>query len=232
MPPEESPEAKFDRLKKQLQDSILRDYPNPERKGCPDGAVLKELAERTLDETVEDDPHWHHVTHCSECYRDFLALNVEFRSQAKARRVQVKWATAVALAVVLVAGVLFALRQGTFSSPRPQNAELAYAKQSVDIPSMSRSVEGGATKPIILERKPVELTIQLPVGSKAGAYEFQLRRLDQPVISTSSTATIRDGNTTFSVKLDPSKFAPGTYSLYVRQVPWDWNYYPVAIRSN
>ncbi len=75
MPPEESPEAKFDRLKKQLQDSILRDYPNPERKGCPGDDVLKELAERPLDQAVEDDPHWHHVTHCSECYREFLALN-------------------------------------------------------------------------------------------------------------------------------------------------------------
>ena len=58
MPPEESPESKFDRLKKQLQDSILRDYPNPERKGCPGGAVLKELAERPLDRPVEDDPRW------------------------------------------------------------------------------------------------------------------------------------------------------------------------------
>jgi hypothetical protein len=232
MPPEESPEAKFDRLKKQLQDSILRDYPNPERKGCPGGAVLKELAERTLDETVEDDPHWPHVTHCSECYRDFLALNLEFRSQANARRAQVRWATAVALAVVLVVGVLFALRQGAFFSQRPQNAELAYAKQTVDIPSMSRSVDGGATKPIILGRKPVELTIQLPVGSKAGAYEFQLRRQDQPVISTSATAAIREGSTTFTVRLDLSKLAPGMYSMYVRQVPWDWNYYPVEIRAD
>ena len=119
MPSEESPEAKFDRLKKQLQDSILSDYPNPERKGCTDGAVLKELAGRTLDEPIEDDPHWQHVTHCSECYRDFLALNLQFRRQAKARQLQVRWGTAVAVAVVLVAGLLFALRQGTFSSQRP-----------------------------------------------------------------------------------------------------------------
>jgi hypothetical protein len=232
MPPEESPEAKFDRLKKQLQDSILTDYPNPERKGCPDGAVLKELAGRTLDETIEDEPHWQHVTHCSECYRDFLALNVEFRRQAKARRVQVRWGTAVALAVILIAGVLFALRQGAFFTQRPQNAELAYAKQTVDIPSMSRSVDGGATNPIILERKPVELTIQLPVGSKAGEYEFQLRREGQPVVSASATAAIREGSTAFSVRLDLSKLAPGMYSMYVRQVPWDWNYYPVELRAN
>ena len=122
MPSEESPEAKFDRLKKQLQDSILRDYPNPERKGCTDGAVLKELAGRTLDEPIEDDPHWQHVTHCSECYRDFLALNLEFRRQAKTRH-QLRLGMAVAILVVLAASVLFALRQGAFFSQRPQNAE-------------------------------------------------------------------------------------------------------------
>src|SRR5436305_1310166 len=105
MPPEESPEAKFDRLKKQLQDSILRDYPNPERKGCPGDAVLRELAVRPLGRAVEDDPNWHHITHCSECYGDFLAFNSAFRSEAKVRKARLAWGMAVA-AVVLVVAVL------------------------------------------------------------------------------------------------------------------------------
>src|SRR6202000_501755 len=103
MPPEESPESRCDRLKKQLQDSILRDYPNPERKGCPGGAVLQELAERPLDEAVESDPHRHHVTHRSECYREFLAFNNAFRQRAKARRSRVGWSVAVAAIVIVIA---------------------------------------------------------------------------------------------------------------------------------
>src|SRR5689334_15487046 len=103
MPPEGSPEARFDRLKKQLQDSILRDYPNPERKGCPGGAVLKELAERPLDQSVESDPHWHHITHCSECYREFLDLNNSYRQSVKLRRARVAWGAAALAAVVLIA---------------------------------------------------------------------------------------------------------------------------------
>ncbi|MDR3490365.1 MAG: hypothetical protein P4M05_36520, partial [Bradyrhizobium sp.] len=86
--------------------------------------------------------------------------------------------------------------------------------------------------PIILERRPVELTIQLPVGSKAGEYEFQLRREGQPVVSTSATAAILEGSTTFRMRLDLSKLTPGMYSMYVRQVPWDWNYYPVELRAD
>ena len=232
MQPEESPEAKFDRLKKLLQDSILRDYPNPERKGCPGDAVVKELAERPLDQTVEDDPHWHHVTHCSECYREFLAFNNAFRHAAKARRVRTRWALAAGSAVVAL-GLLFAVGQGWFSSQRPQNAELAYVKQTVDIPSMTRSAEaGGDHQPIIIARKPVDLTVQLPIGSKAGTYEFQLRRDKQSLVSASGVAIIQNGTTEFTVRVDLSRLPPGMYEMFVRQVGWDWNYYPVEIRTN
>ena len=152
MPPEESPEAKYDRLKNQLQDLILTDYPNPERKGCPGDAVLKELADRPLDQPVEDGPHWHHVTHCSECYREFLAFKRAFRSEAKARRARAGWTVAAGVVVVAL-GLIFAVRQGWFFSQRPQNAELAYIKQTVDIPSMTRSAEaGGDRKPPIVIR--------------------------------------------------------------------------------
>src|ERR1035438_9679011 len=85
MPRPESPKAQFDRLKSQLQDSILSDYPNPEPKGCPGEAVLKELAARPLDDSLEGDPHWHHVTHCSECYHEFLGFRAELQRKAKAR---------------------------------------------------------------------------------------------------------------------------------------------------
>lgn len=227
MPSEQSPEAKFDRLKKQLQDSILRDYPNLERKGCPGDAVLRELAERPLEQAVEDDPYWHHITHCSECYREFLGFNNAFRERAKVRRARVGWAVA---AVVLVVGVLVALRQGSIFPKRPQNAELAWVKKTVDIPSVTRAPEAGEPQPIVLDRQPQELTVQLPIGSKAGEYQLQLKRSDNPVVSTAAEAKITNGTTTFTVKLDLSHVAPGNYSIVVRQVPFEWNYYPVVIR--
>jgi len=231
MPPEESPEAKFDRLKKQLQDSILRDYPNPERKGCPGDAVLKVLAERPLDQAVEDDPHWHHITHCSECYRDFLAFNTAFRSEATAKRARAGWTLAAGLVVVAL-GLIFAVRQGWFSTQRPQNAELAYIKQTVDIPSMTRSAEAGGDKPpIVIARKPVDLTIQLPIASPVGSYEFQLLREKAPVVSASGNATLTNGATSFTVHVDLSKLAPGMYEMSVRKVGWDWGYYPVEVRA-
>jgi hypothetical protein len=229
MQPDESPESKFDRLKKQLQDAILRDYPNPERNGCPGAAVLRELAERPLDRAVEDDPHWQHITHCSECYREFLAFNNAFRRQAKTRRVRVSWGVAFAAIVILIA-VLVGVRQGSLFQRRPQNAELAWVKRTVVVPSENRSADPGEQKPIYLERLPLELTVELPVGSKAGDYELQLKMNDRAVVSTGGTAEIQNGTTAFATRVNLSQLEPGSYSMVIRQVPLDWNLYPVVIR--
>jgi len=229
MPSEESPEQKFDRLKKQLQDSILRDYPNPERKGCPGGAVLEELAERPLTQAVENDPHWHHITHCSECYLDFLTFNNAFRGRAQVRRARAAWGLGIA-AVTVAAMVLVGLNQGVIFPKRPQNAELAYAKKTIVVPSMERSGNVDEQKPIFLERLPLNLTVELPIGSKAGVYELQLKRDGSTMVSSGGTAEIRNGTTAFAVKINLSGFDRGNYSMVIRQVPHDWNLYPVVIQ--
>ncbi len=70
----ETPEEKWNRLQKQVHDGILKAYPNVERKGCPSPDRLLELAVRSaeFDVTVEGDAQWHHVTHCSPCYGQYL----------------------------------------------------------------------------------------------------------------------------------------------------------------
>jgi hypothetical protein len=228
MQPEESPEIKFDRLKKQIQAAILRDYPNPERKGCPGGAFLRELGERPSELAVEDDPQWHHVTHCSECYREFIDFNHSFRNRARVRRVQVRWGLAFAAAMIMVAAIVGL--KGSLFAVRPQNAEPAYVATTVVIPSMNRSADGEEPKPIVLERKPLKLTVELPIGSKAGVYELQLRGNDRPVLSTGGNAEIHNGTTAFTVRTNLSGFEPGSYSMAVRKVPLDWNRYPVVIQ--
>jgi len=234
MPPEESPEAKFDRVKRRLQDLVLRGYPNPERKGCPGDAVLRELAERPLDEAVEGDSHWHHVTHCSECYREFLGFNNAFRERAKVHVARGGWTVAVA-AIVIVAGVLIGLNHpsGFLQRSRSQNAEPTWVDDTVVVPSQTRSgsaSEQKQQKPIFLRRLPLRLTVQLPFGSEAGAYELQLKMDDQTVVSTGGEAGINNGTTAFIVKVNLSEIEPGSYSMMIRQVPNSWRLYPVVIR--
>ena len=231
MPPEESPEAKYDRLKRKLQDSILSQYPNPERKGCPGSPVLEGVASRFSDESVESDPNWEHITHCSECYREFLDFRRKLKSAAR-KRSYVRRVGLGAVVVVAVIAVLFLVSRNRGSSGlRPQNAEVAYNKITIDIPTVQRSDDGQrASSPIVFDAKPDELTVNLPVGSKAGQYELPLIKNEQPVISAHADAAITEGTTAFTVKIDLSKITPGSYSMSVRQVPWDWNYFPVVVR--
>jgi hypothetical protein len=71
---DETPEQKWERVQAQVQDGVLNAYPNPDRRGCPDDASILALATRSAayDDTIEDDPQWKHVTHCSPCYAQYL----------------------------------------------------------------------------------------------------------------------------------------------------------------
>lgn len=223
MPRDESFDARFNRLKRELQDTILNNYPNPERKGCPGDEVLKNLAARPLDESMEGNPHWEHVTHCSECYGEFLGLRSEIRRKAKARLAKIGVASGVA-AVLIAAGVLFAIREST--RPKlPQDAKLVFRHRDVDfeVRATTRSEEGkGETKPLVLEREPEELAIRLPFGSRAGPYEVQIvTSAGHPLLSAAGEAIIENGTTAVSVKLDLAKLEPGNYFMCIRRVPGD-----------
>jgi hypothetical protein len=144
---------------------------------------------------------------------------------------QAPWAQGVVSSnLVIVIAALVGIRQGSLFQKRPQNAELAWVKRTVVVPSANRSAESGEQKPIYLERLPLELTIELPIGSKAGAYELQLKMNDRAVVSTGGTAEIQNGTTAFATRINLSQLEPGSYSMVIRQVPLDWNLYPVVVR--
>jgi len=228
----ESPDSQFDRIKRQLQDTILKDYPNPERKGCPGDPVLRELAARPLDDSLERDPRWRHITHCSECYREFLGFRAELQQKAKARGAKIGMAAAVA-AVLIAAGTFVAIWESTRPT-RSQSAELVFRQRLVDLQgrAVTRSEEGKEeTKPIVLQREPEALTIRLPFGSREGAYEVQIAKsADQPLLSADGEAKVENGTTALTAKMDLSKFEPGNYFICLRRLPWDWTCYPVVIR--
>ena len=50
----------FDRVRKELQESALREFPNPERVGCPAPETLAGMSRRIIQMTQDQ---LHHVTH-------------------------------------------------------------------------------------------------------------------------------------------------------------------------
>lgn len=82
---QETPEQKWNRIQSQVREGITRGYQNPDRKDCLSHENIVALAIRSadFDDTIEDDPQWRHVTHCSPCYSEYLD---EFKSQRASRR--------------------------------------------------------------------------------------------------------------------------------------------------
>jgi hypothetical protein len=187
------------------------------------------LAERASAENVENDANWYHLTHCSECYREFLNLRLKVKTKAETRRSLVRRVVTVVLALAI--GLFFWYKHRGVPIPeRPQNADLAYSKVTIDIPAMTRSETARASSPIVLQRKPTELTVNCPVGSKPGEYEFQLVKDKQQILTAHARAAILNGTTAFTIKIDLSTIRSGSYSMSVRRPPWDWSYVPVFVQ--
>jgi len=68
-------------LFEKLQEHILAHYPNPERIGCPDPAILKKFAD-TPHEVGLTDLNELHIFKCAECTRTLIELRQK-REQAK-----------------------------------------------------------------------------------------------------------------------------------------------------
>ena len=82
----------------------------------------------------------------------------------------------------------------------------------------------------MLPRKPLDLTIYLPVGSERGQYQIRLeQKAGEPVLETEGAASVENGTTAVRARLDLHSLAPGQYFFGIRQPPWEWTYVPVMI---
>ena len=232
MSPEESSQDKYERIQRRLQEEILHKYPNPERKGCPGRQVLARLAHDSFNTKLEGHGDWEHVTHCSECYREYLNIRADAARSKERKANAIRWSIAGTVLLAAVLLFVFVRVRTAVDHERPQNAELAYLPRTIDIQSMSRSAGPSDAKSAIdLDRGLIALTVQLPIGSKTGIYEFRLRAGNGSVmLMRSAAAELHAGTTSFVLKLDLRKASTGQYRMEIRQSPFNWNYYPVEIR--
>src|SRR5580704_18139702 len=77
---------------------LLKDFPNPERIGCPGADVLKKIASHQM--PLSEAQKWlDHLGSCSPCYGDFSQF------QAAYERRRMRTLLAIAASVLLVAGL-------------------------------------------------------------------------------------------------------------------------------
>jgi len=200
-------------------------FPNPNRAGCPGNEILKAMAFRKLENEQAKD--WiQHLGTCTPCFRDYT----EFRKQAEWRR-QVAY-VAMAAAVVLV---LISVGWWSWRASHPV-VITAHHRIVADLRNrmILRGEQGNepGQGPLVFERGVDQVSIYLPEGSRAGAYEVAVFRetLGQSLASAVAMATMEKGMTVMNATLDLSRVASGRYLLAVRPPAVDWTYYPLVVK--
>jgi hypothetical protein len=224
----ETPEEKYNRIAAAVRRTILENFPNPDRVGCPGNGKVREVASRR---TIVEDDDWQHITHCSPCYAELLEVKEEIRrSGTRARTLGLIGGATV----VILLAALFGYRY--LAGPRisEQTASVAFEAATLNLSdsSVSRGGEGGSPKNVtVLPRRPLDLTIILPFGSEPGAYQFELVNEDGRVLKTGDAkATLRNSATSLKTRLNAGEYPIGDYRIGVRQQSFEWAFHPVRFR--
>jgi hypothetical protein len=200
---------------------LLKEFPNPERSGCPGSDVLKRIVSKTMP-LAEAEKWLNHLGSCSPCYKDFSELR-------KVREVQRKRTLlAIAASILVAIGIAsWVLVQRHNESLVAQTAVLGLSTRSV-----SRSPEPNpGEQPLELRRGFSQLNIYLPLGSPEGTYDLRIvTSSGDSLLNTGGPARLSDGITTLHVREDAFIARPGQYILQIRRAPSDWNSYPLVLR--
>jgi hypothetical protein len=221
----ETPEEKFDQISRAVQESILRNYPNPERRGCPGDEVVRSVASRS---ELKADDVWEHITHCSPCYAEFLTYKDEFRRKRQ-RDVRVRRRTMIGLAAAVAVGVPVVL----VTRRHEQSGEVIIAEWDLERYAPSRSLEQDPNRPPF--RAPLrrgQIRVRMPLGTDEGTYEIEVRRTEEgPALTTATgTAQIVDGHTILPFEIDLSDLPAGSYFAAIGGHGKSWRVQPLILQ--
>lgn len=204
-----------------LGQGLLKEFPNPERTGCPGSDVLKRIASKRM--PLGEGEKWlDHLGSCSPCYRDFTDLRKV--REAQRRRTLFAVAASILVATGIAGWVLIQKHNETVLS---QTAVLDLRNRSV-----SRSPEPNLGEPPLeLPRGFSQLNIYLPLGSPEGAYEVRIVTADgDTLLNMGGSARLKDGITSLQMTGKPSLARHGQCTMQIRKPPAEWSSYPLVLR--
>jgi hypothetical protein len=204
-----------------LSRGLSQDFPNPQRVGCPDSAMLKGIALHKVP-LAEADPWLDHFSSCSPCFQEFT----QFRKQAVDgyRRAQL-WLAAAAVLLFAVGGFLWV-------RSRPSLQTSATVVLDLRERSVARGGNPAETKQVALEipRTARHLIMDLPIGSKEGSYDLALlNEAGGEAARATGTATLEDHIVILRADMEIRDLSPGLYVLGLRQHGPEWSRYPIRV---
>jgi len=209
------------RILEVLGRGLLKEFPNPERAGCPGSDVLKRIAAHEM--PLAEAGKWlDHLTSCSPCYGDFS----HFQAAHQHRRTRTLLAIAASIFIVIcLAGWAF------FLKPKE-----SIVTQTAVLDLRNRSIPRGAEPnpaepPLEVNRAATSWNIYLPLGSSEGPFDVRIvRPSGESLVTARGTAKISDGLTSLVVAVNLSSARSGQFILQIRKTDSEWNSYPVLLR--
>jgi hypothetical protein len=200
---------------------LLKEFPNPDRAGCPGSDVLRKIASREM--PLPEAEKWlDHLTSCSPCYSDFS----QFQAAHQRRRTQRLLAIAASILIAIgIAGWVFFQKH---------NESLVAQTAALDL--RNRSIpRGGEPNPdeqaLEISREVKHLNVYLPLGSAEGPYEMRIATTaGSAVLTTGGVASLKDGVTSIQVVVDFSSASSGRYLFQVRKPNSEWSSYALMLR--
>jgi hypothetical protein len=204
-----------------LTQGLSREFPNPQRVGCPDSSVLTGIAFRKL-RLAEVEPWLEHLGSCSPCFQEFT----ELRKQATTRRRRTQaWLAVAAVLMFAVAGWLWMRTQ---HSVQPTETAVLDLREF----SAGRGQNPTQTdqRPLEIQRSAKHLILALPIGSKEGTYDIAiLSESGAQILGTTGTAQLQDHIVSLRADVDVGGVPPGLYFLALRQPGLEWTRYPLRV---
>jgi hypothetical protein len=223
---DESQEQKYNRIADSVQKSILRDYPNPNREGCPGDAAVRQVAART---ELRKDEFWQHITHCSPCYAEFLRYKNELRDHGK-RRLHTRRSALIAASVMVAAAggaSVFLLRERQI-----YNVDWDLESQKTFRGLNADKMEGPSGPPLSAPAARLHISLEMRKDSPPGQYVVQLWKTMEAPPLFSKTVQISAASARVTIDADLTDATPGSYTLGVRRsAEASWRYFPVTVVS-
>jgi len=204
-----------------LDKGLSRDFPNPQRIGCPGPPILKSIALHRLP-LAEADPWLEHFSSCSPCFQEFS----EIRKQAAGQRRQTQmWLAAAAMVLLAVAGWMWVR-----SRPTGQTAAVVVLDLRARSTVRGENPSETSQPPLEVPRSAKSLNLELPIGSNEGAYDVALLNPSgAELFRTSATARLEDHIVVLRANVDFASVSPGSYFLGVRQPGLEWTRFPIRL---
>lgn len=200
---------------------LLKEFPNPERVGCPGADVLKRIASHEM--SLSEAEKWlDHLGSCSPCYADFRRF-AETHAWRRRRTL-----------LAVAAGILLAAAVTGWAVLHKRNENLVAQTAVLDLRdrSIARGTEPNpAEPPLEISRRVSHLQIYLPVGSSEGDYEIQISGPDRKMLTAAKGTAIKRGGVMYlAVEADLSSASPGLYVLQIRKLGSGWTSYPLRMK--